>query len=385
MSNKIQSSKVFEVEQLIKAPAAEKNSENIIQLFESIDETYRDQHAQHLYLELWKIALINGKLNQANRYAQKGVDFLIELKRVPYLKKFLDELKKNGLLKKNQKKVIAIIETITGKKKIISSEDLDNFNILMTHPDHWKSSLYFLSQYLSMENDWKGEQWKHCYEYILNFYFDRELFLILSQKAVLLGKQKYHKLFENFLLKNNVRFTKDKILVERLEEFKNEKLNVDYDQLAYELLSGAIDPSLKEQDKVISSLKFLSDSELESKGLEMILAFEFLGMEKVVLVLCQRLLPLLSETKKRASCYFVWAQNLVSRGEYYKALDLIEEILNTEPIYGDELLAFVYLRAESYFNLNKFRLAHEIYLGIKKIKTNYRLTRERIAIIEANK
>ena len=89
MSNKIQSSKVFEVEQLIKNLSTEESSEKIIEIFESIDENYRDQNATHLYLKIWKIALANGKLNLANQYAKKGMDYLIE--------------QKNGLLNVNQK------------------------------------------------------------------------------------------------------------------------------------------------------------------------------------------------------------------------------------------------------------------------------------------
>jgi len=74
------------------------------------------------------------------------------------------------------------------------------------------------------------------------------------------------------------------------------------------LLTGAIEPNKEEQRRVINSLKYISDEELLAKGQEMIVAFELLGMEEVVISLCERLAKALTEVKQRASVFFVWAK-----------------------------------------------------------------------------
>ena len=351
------SSKVFEVEQLIKNLSTEESSEKIIEIFESIDENYRDQNATHLYLKIWKIALANGKLNLANQYAKKGMDYLIEQKRVPSLKTFVNELKLNGILKKDQKQILNLLDIMQGSKKTISDGDLIHFELLATHPEQWKKSSTFLGQYLNIEEGWEVEQWKLCYEFILNFQFDKDLYLILIQKAELLDKKKYKKMFEAYFSENNIKYKKIKESLPKENRSQSKKLNIDYDELAYDVLSGAISSEKSEQDKIVSSLRFIEDNELKLKGLEMIVAFEFLGMDQAVLFLCQKILPMLTNVKDRASCYYIWAQTLVTKEEYYNALDLIEDVLNKEPVYGDELVAFSYLKAEAYFYLKKYKLA----------------------------
>ena len=383
MSNKILDSELSEIERSISQISSNEDFEFVLNRFESIDEDYRDDHSPQLYFDMWRVALKVGKLTLANSYAKKSMKYLIDLKRIPQIKILLNDFQKAGLIKKQLSDFLIAEEILLGKRKKITRVELIYIELFSDHPEYWKFSPEFLQQYLLLEDEWNVDQWKLCYEYILINHFDKDLFLALLEKAKEKKNAKAEKQLIHLLQTKKIKLRNYKNENIKIENVNNEKLNLDYDQVAMDLLSGAIKPNQEEQRRVLNSLKFISDEELIAKGQEMIVAFELLGMEQVVFSLCEKMVSLLSDIKQKASVYYVWAQALSNLGEYYKALDLIEDVVQAQPLYGDELLAFIYLKAEAYLKLKKIKLAKELYLKIKKENPHYRLVGERLKAIEA--
>jgi len=350
----------------------------LITQFEEIDEKYRDENFPKLYLSLWKIAYKIGKIGIANNYAKKAIDYLIKFKRIPQLKLLLAQLKNEGILKKNLEKYQFQVDVLEGIKIKITSEDLKEIDFFIEHPEHWKYSAEFLLFFLLLDEYWHVENWKYAYEYILKNKFNGKLFTLLYEKSEELQKNTYEKMFLDILKNKNIKTNSKKKLENKNTISNKESLNLNYDQVAMDLISGIIEPNNEEQRRVINSLKFISEEELLSKGHEMIVAFELLGMEEVVLVLCEKLIFITSDIKQRASTYYIWAQAYCNCGEFYKAIDLIDRVMKTEPLNQEEQLAFLYIKAEACLKLKKIKAAEELFVLIKKINPHYRLVRERL-------
>ena len=378
-----QSKALSEIERSIPNLESISDFKNLLNQFESVDEDYRDKNFLHLYLSMWRVALKLGKLNLAKSYSQKALDYLITYKRIPQIKILISNLHAAGLFKNNldiyQKKT----EILLGKKEKLTKEDFHFFELMEDHPEHWKDFSEFLKQYLLINDEWSVNEWKLCYEYILINQFDKELFLILFAKAQESKSTKITNKFSTLFEAKKIKI-KDYIPTPEQEKKsqKNEKLNVDYDQVAMDLLSGSIEPTFEEQRRVLNSLKLISDEELKTKGQHMIVAFELLGMEQVVLSLCEQMVKILDDVKEKASVFYVWAQALNNNGDFFKAIDLIDEVLNVEPLYEEERLAFVYLKAEACLKLKKIKMAKQLFMEIKKYNPHYRLVGERLKEIE---
>lgn len=354
----------------------------VLDRFESIDEDYRDQNFSYLYLKLWKLAKASGRLTLANNYAKKSLDHLLLLKRVPKIKKLLEEFHQAGILKKKSFVYLRKCEILLGKKDDFHNKELKYFDLMDDHPEHWKEFPEFLKQYLLVVGEWNIKEWKLCYEYILNNHFDNEVLYALMEKAFESGEADLVFKFEKLFAAKKVRIRK--LIASQTHEVSiaPEILHVDYDQVAMELLSGEKSPSDDEQRRVLNSLKFLSRDELRSKGRDMIVAFELLGMEKVVLTLCDQVIQHTEDIKERASIYYIRAQALSNSGDYFKVIDLIDELLANEPFYEEERMAFLYLKAEACLKVKKIKMAREIFGIIKKFNPHYRMVRERLKALE---
>ncbi len=386
MSEKIKwSSTLSEIERMIPILESDEDSRILLDRFESIDEHYRDQNFSQLYLSLWKVALKIGKLNLANLYAKKSLQYLISFKRIPQIKIFIQSLHDAGIFKKNTEEFLIQREILLGKKNNLTKNHFTYIDLMEDHPEHWKEFSEFLKQYLLLESEWTAEQWKFCYEYILTNHYDKEIFLSLLEKTHELNKVAAQKKFMNFLSAKKVRIKNIELNASPMPEQKKENLHMDYDQLAMELLSGNIEPTDEEQRRVLNSLKFIPAEDLKSKGQDMVVAFELLGMEQVVLNLCEQLVKIFDDVKQKASIYYVWAQALNNKGDYFKTIDLVDEVLQKEPLYEEERLAFLYLKAEASLKLKKIKMAKALYLEIKKHNPHYRLVSERLKAIETIK
>lgn len=356
--------------------------ESLLNRYESIDENFRDQNFSHLYLKLWKVAKNSGQLKLANHYAKKALDYLFLLKRIPKIKELLQQFREEGILKKNSEVYWRKCEILLGKKVDFHEEDLIYFDLMDEHPEHWKEFKNYLKQYLLIVNDWSINEWKLCYEFILVNHFDKDISYTLMEKAFELKRTDLVQRFEQLFASKKIRVKKLTESAKQAVVSKNEKLHVDYDQVAMDLLSGAKEPNSEEQSRVLSSLKFISEDELRLRGKDMIVAFQLLGMEKVVLTLCEQVIQLTEDIKERASLYFIRAQALNNNGDYFKSIDFIDEILAKEPFYEEERMAFLYLKAEACVKLKKNKMAKEIFGQIKKYNPHYRLVGERLKALE---
>lgn len=366
-----------ELDLKISGRSSSEDNELIIWIFENLDVEYRLEHAQRFYSVMWKIAFESGKIKLAKKYVEVLLDNLIELKRVPALKKLITELGEAKFITAHKK--FPMLQTILGKKEHFSLEDSIGFE---HHPEMWKNSKNILRNYLLEESDWTLEHWKLTYEYILKFYYDKELFLLLAEKSCKLKKDKHSENILAFLREKKVNLKSFEVKAAEMLVNDNDSLNVDYDQLAMDVISGVKEPSITEQKRILVSIQSLDDVELLDKGKDMIVAFGLLGMDKVVVRLCERVIPLVKEVKLRAGIQFMLAQALFNNNEFYKVTDLIDDTFETEPLLPDEVLAFNYLKAESLLKLKKYKQARELFVSIKKHNPHYRLVGERLKELE---
>jgi hypothetical protein len=348
----------------------------LVWMFENLDSDFREKHARIYFLKMWKIAFKAGKIKLAKNYAETALDYLIELKRIPAIRRLKQELVEEGLFKTHKK--FQFIDFIIGKKGLST----DDVSLCEAHPEMWKTSKNILKNYLLNDSEWSLTEWKLAYEYVLKFYYDKDFFLQLADKSHALKKHNHKKKILQFLAAKKVdikSFSNTPLLI---PDGQKSDLHMDYDKLAMDVMSGLIEPSLNEQKRIIISIKDLSTEELLEKGSDMIVAFGLLGMDKVVVHLCERMLPILSQVKQRASIQFMMAQALYNNSEYYKVIDLVDDITGTEPLIYEEMLAFNYLKAESFLKLKKYKQAKELFLIIKKNNPHYRLVGERLRHLE---
>jgi len=370
-----------EIESLLNS-SEDFDAKSLLDRFESTDENFRDQNFSHLYLKLWKTAKNSGQLNLANQYAKKALDHLVSLKRIPKIKELLMEFRAEGILKKNREEYVRKCEILLGNKVNFHNEDLKYFDLMDDHPEHWKEFKNYLKQYLLIVTEWGIHEWKLCYEFILVNQFDKDISYALMERAYELNRADLVKRFEQLFANKKIKVKKMSEPARPKLQSKNEKLHLDYDQVAMDLLSGSIEPNEEEQRRVLSSLKFITEEELSKRGKDMIVAFELLGMEKVVLTLCEQMIKLTDDIKERASLYFIWAQSLNNSGDFFKAIDLVDEVLVKEPFYEEERMAFLYLKAEACVKVKKIKMAKDIFAQIKKFNPHYRLVGERLKALE---
>lgn len=364
---------------------SDNNIENVhalLEAFEKVDEDYRKKYCLDLYLQLWMPALRSGKVKLARTYVQNVIEILTKYKRIPFLRKFIFEVKKQGLLKNINADDLKF-RIIYGSAHISDIQLSDYWEIMQLHPESWKASRDFLRQFLLSKEEWTQETWKLAYEFILKFHYDKEIMIFLSSKAEELKKDKFKILFEKYLREKNIIIPAEKPHIQTRNHSEKSFLKVDYDELALDVISGELIPNTDEQRKVLLSIKDISEKELLSSGLDMVVAFNLLGMELVVLELCSKLLPITEDVQRRASLHFIMAQTLFDNHSYHKTLDVIYDVLENEPLLEDEILAFEYLKAETLLKLNRKDLAKSSYLKIRKLNPHYRLVGQRLKELEA--
>ena len=353
------------------------DDESLIQIFENMDSDYRDQYATNLYFVMWKIAFKSGRIKLAKNYIETLLNHLIEYKRIPALRKLFVELSQEVVI--NQDIKFKMIDTILGKKSQSSLEDYYSFE---HHPEVWKNSKDILKSYLLENSEWNIATWKLAYEFILKFYYDKEIFLNLAQRALDLEKYSYYDKIRLFLIAKKVNSKIFEMKTPRIIKPKFDSLDFDYDQLAMEVMSGVKEPSIAEQRRIMVSIDNFNEEELLEKGKDMIVAFGLLGMNKVVIGLCERLVPLINDVNLRASIQFMLAQAYYESSNFHKVCDLIDDTFESEPLLPDEAIAFKYLKAESLMKLKKHKMAKELFLSIKKYNPYYRIVRERLKELE---
>lgn len=356
------------------------NDEKILSIFESFDLDFREKHAVQLYGELWKIAYRRGKIQLSKEYANFFINHLLEYKRIPQLVLLQQELKKIGFKKCHEK--ASIFEELVGKKELINGTGEYYSNL---HPELFRYSKEKLKKYLTEVEEWDSEDWKLCYEFIIRFYFDPDIFLKLHKQARILNKNHHFNSLQALLKEKNISIKSDIEESNKKPIFGTEHNVLDYDQMALGLISGDVRPDVYEQKRILVFINQMNDEEIISRGKDMSIAFNFLGMDLVVTQLCRRIAPLVSDLKEQISLYFILAESLLNSGEYYEVVELCNELISGKPLNDGELLAFEYLLAESYFFLGKADRAKGIFKRLMKKNPNYRMIAMRIRVLESSK
>lgn len=300
-------------------------------------------------------AYASGKVRDAQIYAEEVLQALFELKKIPTIVQFITQIKELGYPPKKIKHYEVCLAALQGKTA-------KNLHQLDWHIDHFKSSKEFLKSYLLDEEEWGKDHYGLCYEYILRFGHDSEIFERLEN------------------IKNN---KNEETSVGPKSAISSSGLNFNYEQLAYDLISGKKSTEDLEQGKIIAGLKS-HDFENMKEGSEMATAFRFLGMDEVVLFICDKLIPLHVDVKVRAALTFLSIESLMNLEKNYQALQMVEAFLKIEPVYGEEKLALLYLRAEIYFLLGKNNDSLKYFKEVQRINPHYRLVNQRLRSLEAN-
>lgn len=301
-------------------------------------------------------AYASGKVRDAQIYAEEVLQALFELKKIPTIVQFITQIKELGYPVKKIKHYEVWLTALQGKPT-------KNLNKLDWHIDHFKSSKEFLKSYLLDEEEWSKDHYGLCYEYILRFGHDDEIFERLEN------------------IKNNEH---EETSMEPKPAIFSSDLNFNYEQLAYDLISGKKSTEDLEQKKIIAGLKSHDFENMKNEGSEMAIAFRFLGMDEVVLFICDKLIPLLADVEARAGLTFLSIESLMNLDKNYQALQMVEAFLKAEPVYGEEKLALLYLRAEIYFLLGKKKDSLKYFKEVQSITPHYRLVNQRLKFLEAN-
>lgn len=301
-------------------------------------------------------AYANGKVRDAQNHAEDVLRALFELKKIPAIAQFVTQIKDLGFPAKKLKYYELWLTELQGTSA-------KNLNHLEWHIDHFKSSAEFLKNYLVDQDEWDKEHYGLCYEYILRFGHNAELFEKIES------------------LKKNE--TEESSVVPKKEN-SGKGLNFNYEQLAYELISGKKISEELEQEKIIAGLKLHDFEQMKNEGAEMATAFRFLGMDQVVQFICEKMIPLQDDVKLRAGLTFLWLESLMNQEKYYQAQQTVETFFKKEPVYGEEKLALLYLRADIYFFLGKNKESLKYFQDVQKINPHYRLVNQRLKSLEAN-
>jgi tetratricopeptide (TPR) repeat protein len=206
--------------------------------------------------------------------------------------------------------------------------------------------------------------------------------ILLASKTINQNMPRSLEKFNNYFETKKIKYTSTRAGVVKTIEKQND-YKIDYDVLALEVLSGESAPTSEAQRKVIFSLKDMTEAELLAKGGDMLVAFSLLGMELVVINLGEKLINITDDVKQRASIHYTCAVAMYENQQFHKVIDIVNDIIDIEPLLTEEVMAFEYLKAEALFKLNRVKEARAIFTKIKKWNPHFRLVRQRLTEIEA--
>lgn len=332
------------------------------------------------YVEMWKVAFSLGKLELSRQYCLKAFFYLLHFKRIPKIKEFIKELDKfeNDSFIKNSWAVHEKI--LLGKKNSEIFFSNDNFEIMHSHPEHWKFSLEFLKEYLTIEIEWGIDDWKLCYEYILLNRFDKDIFKLMYYHFEELGKDQFCSLIKDLFKKYKISHV-FKSFPRPVVISKNNKIE---NKLQLEIYNKPLKIS-DEETNLITSIKILSDDELIQNGLDLLLALKFLNMNYAVDFLSNKLLFLNFSAEKKLEIYNFKIESLFAMDKLIEVIDQCDYVISNELFIEFSLVNFEYLKAETYLKLKDFKKSKGLFLKIKNNHSNFRMTLERLNEIEKNK
>ena len=295
----------------------------------------------------------SGKLSIANKFAEEIIEELLTLKRVVAISTFLNLIKIKGYPELSFKKNELKLQQLLGGPGSFNEK-------LILHIDYFKNDKNFLRNYILNREEEDKKYFELSYEYILKNGYDEDIFEKLEA-------------------------TKYKIQKDDEQVSEKNKLNYNYEQVAYELITSVKIPDEVNQLEIIKGLEFDNLETRLEEALEMVTAFRFLSLNKVVVYLCKRLLPQLqneADIKRKAGLMFIYLESLMELGENHKAIENLEEYLKLEPLYGEEKLAIEYLRAEIYYLLGDKEKSMTYFKLIYLKYPRYRSVNQRLRSLE---
>lgn len=319
-----------------------------------------------LNYSLWSFCQKLGKVADADRFAEYYLENLIERKKIITLNNFLNELEQSGSLKKKIKKIKMLPSALLGNKESYKNL-IGQYEISDWHFEYWGEDSEAFKDYILARPELRKDDLKLIYKYILKFNFDEELIIKLLEYKDL--KKDEIENIERFLISRKIKIPQKSL---QITEKNTSHSRIDYDQIAFDLISGKIELDVKIEERIIKSLNYLSEEDLKLKGHDMLVAFRLLEMNRVTLAFCEKLLLNLNDIKLRASVMFIKVQTLIELDESYKALDIIDDIILKMPLFGQELSAFWYLKYLAYKQLGKKENADQVLIQIKKMDFQFK-------------
>ncbi len=117
---------------------------------------------------------------------------------------------------------------------------------------------------------------------------------------------------------------------------------------------------------------------------DMVVGFNLINLPVVALEIIERVDKRRLSDREKVNLDYLKVETLIAAERFFEARDLVEDVLAQVPLVKEERLAFQYLRAESYWKLQKYDIAHKLFNDIAKRYPNYRLTNQRLLAIEKN-
>ena len=369
---------INEIKKYLNKSRTDLDNTHLLKLFEKINLEIIETSAPELFIDFWKIAYQNGKVKNAKKYAEIIKNHLLKLKRIPALNQIQADLLSFGLIKKNSDIEIEI-------KYILGTEICKNENDYYDlHPEYLIKNKDQMLDFLLNESEWKMSTWKFCYEYVLKYKIGKKLIEKIFENLVEEKKNDFLEKYNN-LTKTHQLYTKIEVKKNNIFQLNSSLENEKLDHLAYSVIEENREPNKSEQSKILVSILQMDNEELSLSGLEMLIAFNFLGMDTVVEQLGKKLLLLCTIPKDRSSILYNMAQAYLEAGRYYDVIDLCNDAIESEVLLSDEAIAFEYMIAEGYLFLNKKEQALKIYKMIYGLNPNFRLIGERLKTLESIK
>lgn len=367
-----------ELVKFIRSNNYENYKKECLEIFEKVDDHFQNEKSFYLYSIFWIIAFEVGRISLAKKLSQKFYKHILENKRIPAIKKFIADVERLKFTKSLKYK--NDLNVLMGKKLA----DKDQSIILSLHPETFKDSKEDLKNYLIFETNWSETHWKLAYEFVLRYYYDEQVFLSLFEKTIESKKEKHYIVFEEKLKAKKLNLKSYRYKKETKEKKIDNDFKTEYtlNNLAYSLFAGNAQLDNVDQDIIINSFKDYDWHKDLAKAEDMAVAFSFLGMDQVVIYLCENYLGLIEDVKEKISLNYLMAEALFNCGNWHRCIDLAEDVISEYPLLESENTAFEYVRAESYFHLKKYSMAKNIFAKIKKNNPNYRLVTERLKAIE---
>lgn len=137
-------------------------------------------------------------------------------------------------------------------------------------------------------------------------------------------------------------------------------------------------------NQFVGLVKHYDDDFLQENYEDMIIGFNLLNLPSVALEIIKKVDSEKLSERELVNLHYLKIETLILNKEFYEARDLSEDVLTEVPLVKEERLSFQYLRAECYWQLQKYGVAKKLFADIQSRNPGYRLTSQRLSLIEKN-